>query len=258
MTFLEEPRLRGVAPGTLEFFELQRQIIQERPLMRGVYELWYRALLEDAASVAGDPAQGALLELGSGGSTLKELCPRVVTSDRVPGVAERVIDGRELPFADASLRAIFLTHVFHHLPDVERFLAEAERALVPGGVVAMIDVPHTPLAKFFFTHFHPEPYDDTAREWAFDQADAMMDANQALTWIVFFRDRERFERRFPSLEVGCPRFLPWLGYLLSGGVTRRKLLPDFAAPLVRALDRLLSPLGPLLALHWHLTLRKRS
>ena len=124
-----------------------------------------------------------------------------------------------------SLRALFLTHVFHHIPDVERFLREAERVLVPGGVIAMIEVPHTPLARFFFRHFHPEPYDDRAATWAFDQSDAMLDSNQALSWIVFFRDRERFERLFPGLGVDPPGFLPWLGYLVSGGVTRRNLVP---------------------------------
>ena len=168
-----------------------------------------------------------------------------------------MIDGRELPFPDASLRALFLTHVFHHIPDVERFLREAERVLVPGGVIAMIEVPHTPLARFFFRHFHPEPYDDRAAAWAFDQSDAMLDSNQALSWIVFFRDRERFERLFPGLSVDPPRFLPWLGYLASGGVTRRNLVPDFLVPVFRALDRLLRPLDPWLALHWHLTVRKR-
>jgi SAM-dependent methyltransferase len=168
-----------------------------------------------------------------------------------------VLDGRELPFPDASLRALFLTHVYHHIPDVERFLREAERVLVPGGVIAMIEVPHTPFARFFFRRFHPEPYDDRASTWAFDQSDAMLDSNQALSWIVFFRDRERFERLFPGLVVEPPSYLPWLGYLVSGGVTRRNLVPDWLVPGFRALDRLLRPLDPWMALHWHLAVRKR-
>jgi hypothetical protein len=85
----------------------------------------------------------------------------------------------------------------------------------------------------------------------------MLDSNQALSWIVFFRDRERFERLFPSLRIDPPRFLPWLGYLASGGVTRRNLVPGFLLPVLRALDVLLRPLDPWMALHWHLTLRKR-
>jgi SAM-dependent methyltransferase len=256
MAFLGEPRLRGVEPGSKRFFDLQRDIIRERPLMREVYAQWYARLLEDERSVPPE-CEGDLLELGSGGSILKDLCPRVVTSDLLAGVADRVIDGRELPFPDASLRAIFLTHVFHHIPDVDRFLAEARRTLVPGGVVSMIDVPHTPFARFFFRHFHPEPYDDRARGWSFDQSDSMLDANQALTWIVFVRDRERLHQRHPDLELERAEYLPWLSYLVSGGVTRRNLVPDRLVPLVRAADRWLAPTEPLMALHWHLTLRKR-
>ena len=97
MAWLEEPRLRGAVPGTPGFFEIQRQIIVERPLLRGIYEQWHRALLEDEASVPGRPDEGALVELGSGGSLLRQSCPRVITSDLVEGVADRVIDGSLRP-----------------------------------------------------------------------------------------------------------------------------------------------------------------
>jgi hypothetical protein len=205
MAFLEEPLLRGVPPGSLRFFELQRRIIQERPLMRAVYERWYHLLLEDESTVPGDPGAGELLELGSGGSTLKQLCPRVVTSDVEAGVAELTIDGRELPFADGT-----------------------------------------------------QPYDDAMPGWRFDQTDAMRDANQALTWIVFERDRELFRRRFPRLTLERTDWLPWFSYVLSGGVTRRNLVPAPLVPWVGAADRLLSPLDRWMALHWHLRVRKRE
>jgi len=143
-------------------------------------------LLADVRSV---PAQGAVVELGSGGSYLKELEPTVITSDVSAGIAEQVIDARSLPFADQSIRALLLTHVFHHIPDVDAFFREAQRTLVPGGVISMIEVAHTPFAKFFFRNFHHEPYDDTRGDWRFEQGDSMMDSNQALSWIVFVRDR---------------------------------------------------------------------
>lgn len=255
MGLLEEPRLRGVPPGTPRFFEIQRSLIQQRPLLREIYELWYQRQLEDERTVPGDP-QGPILELGSGGSFLAQRCPRVIPSDVEPGIVERVIDARALPFADASLRAICLSHVFHHIPDVEAFLDEARRTLVPGGVIAIIDIPHTPFARFFFDRFHPEDYDDTAPDWPFAQGDSMRDANQALSWIVFFRDRARFERRFPELRVEVVEWLPWLSYLVSGGVTKRNLVPGWLAPWLRRADRLLAPLDPWMALHWHLRIRK--
>lgn len=122
-----------------------------------------------------------ILELGSGGSFLREVRPSVITSDITPGAAELAIDGRYLPFADGSLRAILLTHVFHHIPDVALFLQEAARVLAPGGVISMVDETHTPFARFFFGRFHPEPYDDRTRTWSFPAGHTMLDSNQALT-----------------------------------------------------------------------------
>jgi SAM-dependent methyltransferase len=254
--FLQEPRFVGVSESSPEWFEIQRDVIRSRPLMSRCYALWYRQLLQDVERVP--PGPGHLLELGSGGSFLKDHCPGLITSDVVAGFAERVIDARELPFEDASVRGIFLTHAFHHIPDVERFLREAVRVLVPGGVIAMIEVAHTPFARFFFDRFHPEPYDDGAETWTFDQADAMMDSNQALSWIVFERDRARFESLFPELEILASNTLPWFSYLASGGVTRRNLVPAWLAPAIGGLDRLLAPLDPLMSLHWHLAVQKRA
>jgi len=201
---------------------------------------------------------GETLELGSGGSLLSEHVPGLITSDVVEGVAQRVIDGRALPFADGSLQAIFMTHTFHHIPDVSRFLKEADRVLKPGGYVAMVEVAHTPFARFFFDKFHPEPYDDQPANWDFTQADSMMDSNQALSWMVFVRDLEKYRRDFPRLTVESTGWLPWLTYLLAGGVTMRNLIPSFVVPLLIGLEWLARPLRPLAALHWLLILRKTS
>ncbi len=253
--FLAEPSLAGLAVGSPEFFARQKELILERPLLKACYDDWYARLLADAGSVT---KPGLLLELGSGGSCLKDLEPAFITSDVIPDVAERVIDACELPFPDESLRAIVLTHVLHHVPDVERFFREAVRTLVPGGVITMIEVAHTPFARFFFDRFHPEPYDDSRTDWAFGQQDSMMDSNQALSWMIFVRDREKFEGRFPELEIECLRFTRWFTYLLSGGVTKKDIIPRFMVPLLEGVETLLAPLRPLLALHWHIRVRRKA
>ena len=107
---------------------------------------------------------------------LKDLESSVITSDVVAGVAKQVVDGRALPFQDRSIRALLLTHVLHHIPDVNAFLREADRTLAPGGVISMIEVAHTPFARFFFRNFHPEPYRDDVREWAFAPPAAVRDS----------------------------------------------------------------------------------
>jgi SAM-dependent methyltransferase len=254
LSCLKEPSLEGLNPGSLEFFAAQKALILGRPLLKRNYDDWYRRLLEDARSA---PASGVILELGSGGSYLKSLEPGIVTSDVGPNVADRVIDARKLPFADESLRALLLTHVFHHIPDVDAFFKEAQRTLIPGGVISMIEVAHTPFARFFFRNFHHEPYNDACQEWSFAQRDSMMDSNQALSWMVFVRDRSLFERQYPGLIIEKLAFMPWLTYLLSGGVTARYLIPRFMNGLFVGADRLLQPLEPAFSLHWHICVRKR-
>lgn len=250
---LSEPSLKTLPVGSPEFFSRQKDLIRSRPLLLHCYHDWYRRILADCASA---PADGSLLELGSGGSLLQEEEPAFITSDVVDDVADRVIDARQLPFPDSSLRGIALTHVLHHIPEVEKFFQEAVRTLKPGGVITMIEVAHTPFARFFFSNFHPEPYDDSRPDWGFSQEHSMMDSNQALSWLVFVRERERFHREFPELVIEHTAFTPWLSYLLSGGVTKKYLIPRFLDPLIHLAETLLTPLRPLLALHWHIRIRR--
>jgi SAM-dependent methyltransferase len=253
--WLKEPALEGLQPGSSEFFAVQKALILGRPLLKRCYDDWYERLLNDARSV---PVPGALVELGSGGSYLKALEPSVVTSDVSAGIAEQVIDARDLPFPDQSIRAVLLTHVFHHIPDVDAFFREAQRALVPGGVISMIEVAHTPFARFFFRNFHHEPYDDQQADWRFDQGDSMMDSNQALSWLVFKRDRGVFEKRYPGLRVEALELMPWFTYFVSGGVTMRYMIPKAMNPLLEGIERMLAPAASLFSLYWHIRVRKKK
>ncbi len=253
--WLTHHRLRNAEMGSAAWFDAQRALIHEKPLIRRCYDLWYRRLLADCDSV---PAAGAIVELGSGSGYLKEVRPGVITSDVIPGIAQIVFDGRRLPFRSGSLRALLLTHVFHHIPDVRLFLEEAQRVLVPGGVISMVEVTHTPFGRLFFSRVHPEPYDDRTAEWSFPEGHSILDSNQALSWIVFSRDRATFERQFPALRIERREYLPWLSYLLSGGVNLRTFVPRFTAPVFAALDTVLRPLDAVFAIHWHLCIRKQA
>jgi SAM-dependent methyltransferase len=250
---LKETSLANYKVGSREYFAAQKQLILNRPLLKWCYDKWYDHLLADAHSV---PGRGVLLELGSGGSYLKDLEPSVITSDVVDGVADQVVDGRSLPFPDNSIQALFLTHVLHHIPDVNAFFNEAARALMPGGVISMIEVAHTPFAQFFFSCFHPEPYRDELDEWSFAQTDSMMDSNQALSWMVFVRDREKFEKLHPNLKIECFSYLPWFSYLVAGGVTGRCLVPRALNWVPTFTESLVKPMSGAFSLHWHIRVRK--
>lgn len=186
------------------------------------------------------PPVGTVLEIGSGAGFAKEVVPGLVTSDFLPypGV-DRVVDACNMPFAHASLRAIFLLNTFHHIPDVGRFLEEAERCLVPGGRLFIID--HHPgiLGYPIYRFFHHEPFAPKASSWEFASRGPLSGANVALAWIVFQRDRERFERRFPGLRL--LRYEPTspLVYWLAGGLKRWTLLPARGLPCVKWVEKVL-------------------
>jgi SAM-dependent methyltransferase len=222
--------------------EALRRQIRSKPAL----ERWYlECYAKQAACVARCPREGAVLELGSGAGFLKEVLPDVVTSDVLPyaGV-EQVVDAARLPFADASLRAILMLNVLHHLPDTEAFFREAERCLVPGGRIFIVDQYLGWISTPVLRYLHHEPCDPGASRWGFDSSGPLSGANGALAWIVFERDRALFEQRFPRLRIEACRPHSPLRYFLAGGLKRWSLLPGVAFPLASALDAALARWSP--------------
>lgn len=200
--------------------------------LRRLYQHWYRLIIDALPAVPGD-----VLELGSGGGFLAELIPDLRTSDvmALPGV-EMQVDARSIPFPDNSLRAIVGTNVLHHVPQIERFLSEAERTLVAGGRLVFVEPWPTPLSRLVYRHLHHEPFDET-RDWSIPPGGPLTAANGALPWIVLQRDRTRFLREFPSLRVlGRSTLMP-VSYLASGGVERQWPLPGWMFGLLRTIER---------------------
>lgn len=220
---------------------LRRRIRSKRALER-----WYReCYAKFAACVARCPAQGTVLELGSGAGFLKEVLPEVVTSDVLPYAGiDRVVDAARLPFAAGSLRAILLLNVLHHMPDVEAFFREALRCLVPGGRIFLVDQQLGWISTPILRHLHHEPCDPHAERWSFASSGPLSGANGALAWIVFLRDRALFERRFPQLRIAALRPHSPLRYFLAGGLKGWSLLPGAAFPLASALDAALVRASP--------------
>jgi SAM-dependent methyltransferase len=216
--------------------DLRRGIIDNNRFLRRVYHEWYQLL-----SAAIPPGPGKVLELGSGAGFLSEYVPEVITSDvfGCQGI-HAVLDGRQLPFASASLRAIIMIDVLHHIPEIRPFLREAERCLVPGGAVVMIEPWVSTWSRFIYGRLHHEPFDPDVRDWSFPSRGPLSGANGALPWIVFERDRAAFDREFPNLRIaGIQPMMPFR-YLVSGGVSMRQLMPEAAFPVWTRVDRLLS------------------
>ena len=217
-------------------------LLQRKTFLRRYYREIYRKYKECLERA---PARGAAVELGSGGGFVKEVITEMITSDILPydGV-DRVIDATCMPFDNESVRAIFLTNVFHHIPDVELFLREACRCLVPGGRMLIVDQHPGWLSTPIYTMLHHEPFRMDAADWKFDSTGPLSGANGALAWIVFRRDRARFQAIFQKLELVRYETHTPLRYWLSGGLKSWSLLPGWAFGLATALDNLMVRLVP--------------
>jgi SAM-dependent methyltransferase len=222
-------------PGTTA---ARRDRLRRGGYLRRLYSHWYRLLLREIPNVPGE-----VLELGSGGGFFEEFLPGLRTSDvmHVPGV-ELVVDARSLPFPDGSLRAIVGTNVLHHVPDIERFLGEAQRTLTEGGRLVFIEPWPTALSRPIYRHLHHEPFDE-GRDWSIPDGGPLTAANGALPSIIFHRDRDLFERTFPNLRVAACQPMMALSYLLSGGIGRTWPLPGMLFDVAELLERPLHRLG---------------
>lgn len=254
---LAHPLTRGLDPDDPRTTELRRKIIKEKAFLRKLYEEWYRALI--AAIPAAEACPGKILELGSGGGFLREMLPECLSSEVFPcaGV-DMTLDARKLPFADNSLRAIVMVDVFHHIPDVATFLSEAQRALSPGGVIAMLEPWNTAWSCFVYRRLHSEPFIPEATDWAFPETGPLSGANGALPWIVFERDRKKFVKDFPGLKLKSITLGYPFSYLFSGGVSLRASLPGAFFPAFRAFERLLKPAEDKLAMFAFIVLQREE
>jgi SAM-dependent methyltransferase len=202
--------------------EIRRTIVT-KPGLRLFYLEIYRKYRECMNRC---PTEGRALELGSGGGFVKEVIPEIITSDLVPyeGI-DRLVDATHLPFLDRSLRIICMLNVFHHIPDVARFFEEAQRCLVPGGKIFIHDQHLGWISGPILRHFHHEPCRSNASDWSFQSSGPVSGANGALAWIVFKRDLDHFQARFPGLKL--EKYLPHspLRYWLAGGLRPWSLIP---------------------------------
>ncbi|MCP4606678.1 MAG: class I SAM-dependent methyltransferase [Proteobacteria bacterium] len=235
---LGDPAAKGIDLDSKEATELHARLIREKVFLKKLYQRYYR----EFQMVHEDSPPGLRLEIGAGGGFLKELIPRVVTFDIRPAAdVDATASAMKMPLEDESVGAIFMLNVLHHLSDADLFFSEATRVLCPGGRAVFIEPYVSPFSNLVYKNLHHEPFNPKSPNWALTTSGPMSSANGALPWIIFVRDRARFEAEFPELEI-C-RVTPHtvLLYLLSGGVSMRCLLPSAAFEPLAGLEQLLGP-----------------
>ncbi len=225
---------------------------KQKKLLRLIYQDWY-------AKISRDLKPGKTLELGSGIGNFKKFKPRIISSDIVPCEwLDKRIDAHHLPFARSSLDNIVMIDVLHHLGQPLQFFSEAYRVLKPEGRVVLLEPFPSPVSLVIYKLFHPEPFifnDDVFSR----KADKKLpwESNQAIPYLLFFKKVDRFKRLFQNkFQLAKREKFSLLLYPLSGGFENKQLIPDWAYPLVKLIEKLLGPLNGLLAFRCYIVLQK--
>ena len=203
---------------------------------------------------------GASIEIGAGSYPMSIKCKEIISSDIVYSKnLNLVFDAQKMPFRNNSLRGIFFQNTFHHIENPNQFFLEANRVLKRGGGIIIIDPYYNFVSKVLYKLItKDELFDMECSDWHQKMYGPMKGANQALSYIVFERDKRKFMKKYPKLEIIHTFPLNnYLRYFSSGGVNFYQLLPDFLINFLKFIEKTLSPFTKFFAIHHLVVIRKK-
>lgn len=226
--------------------------VKRHGFVRNAYKNFYDIFL----STRNFP-EGILIELGTGYGFLKEYSKRKIIRSDVNSDfnIDIKLSAQKLPFKDDSVSAFFMLGVLHHIKDAEMLFEDVLRTLKPQGRLVMIEPFNSPLARLFYRMLHSEPFKPDAN-WRIEGDNPLSDANLALPWIIFFRDRDKFKSEFPQLKINRMQLHNPLTFQLSGAGAFNTLIPEFLYRPIRCFEELLQPFYKFLAMWVTIELEK--
>lgn len=257
LDLLRDPSLKNIDVDGQDRLVLHGRMLEHKRMLREVFTEFHH--LFRRLDIKFLTAKGIEVELGAGIAPIRDSYPDVLATDVVyASHLDRDLNAEAMALEDGSVRVFYGQNCFHHFPHPDLFFKELERVLPPGGGAILLEPYYGPFATFLFKRlFRTEGFDKAYPSWETPSTGPMNGANQALSYIVFVRDRQEFERKYPALKiVHQERAGNYLKYLLSGGLNFRQLCPDALSSLIGWIEYILSPLNRLLSLHHVIVLRK--
>jgi len=256
---LRDPLINRMDNDSVDRFLLHGKILKRKRMLREVFEEFHHLFYGFRKRFL--VSTGVSIELGSGVAPMRDSYPDVIATDIVsgPGI-DRVLNAESMDLESNTVSVFIGQNCFHHFPSPERFFSEIDRVLCLGGGVILLEPYYGPVARWVYKRlFRTEGFDPVFPSWETPSTGPMNGANQALSYIVFVRDRKEFERRHPSLKIVHQEFCGnYLRYLFSGGLNFRQMFPERFVFVLRFVEWFLSPFNRWLALHHVIVLRKES
>ena len=255
--FFELDNIANVDIDSKDRINLHREIIKSKPIMLEVFteihDLFYNLDQRYFDN------EGQRIELGAGAFPIKETHNEVISSDILDGTQiDIVLDAMNMNLKSNSIRSFYAQNVFHHFPDPRKFFSEASRVLKKGGGIILLDPFYGLMSSAIYPFISPnEDFDKNQKEWKGTHTGPMRGANQALTYLIFKRDKKIFEKEYPEFEIVYHSAVKnYVRYFLSGGLNFRQLVPNFMNKPLKALEYILMPLAGVLALHHVIVIKK--
>lgn len=251
MSFLKLNDTKHFELDSIERTIAHGKVIQNKRFLKLIYTEWYNKI----KLLSKYNSTGKFVELGSGAGFIKDVMPNIITSDVlcIPKV-DKVIFANSIPFKDNSLDSLILIDVLHHLHNVRSFFHEANRTLKKDGLIVMSEPWNSLWSRFIYQNFHHEPFEPNG-SWEIDGERPLSAANGALAWIIFERDRLKFESEFPNLSIELIKLHTPLRYLLSGGVSMKQLVPNFSFSFFTKIDEAFA--SKLFSMFAYIVIRKK-
>ena len=277
-----------IAQHNLEI-HANRAAWERKPALRRIY----RAFYDEIAAALPRDVPGLTVELGSGMGNIKEVLPDCITTDIFPNPwLDRVENAYALNFPDHSVARLILFDVWHHLQYPGAALREFRRVLAPGGAVVLFEPAMGLLGRAVYGLFHHEPlglgqpiawdippnFDPTQQTYYAAQGNCWRLVRSTLSLPAVSLSnpsKGRSALNSPAVNPSNPsknplpaalagwqiprvQYYPALPYLLSGGFRGPQLFPDFALPILQALDKILRPFPTLTAARMLVVLRPQN
>jgi hypothetical protein len=204
-------------------FVLHREMILEKSLLREIYKRTYEKIFTKINNSSG------IVEIGAGAVSANDFGFNSIATDIVMNpYVKFALDAQKMNLGNNSIPGFIMINTLHHMPDCELFFREADRTLISGGKIILVE-PYISLVSYFIYKFlHHEPC-YSSKSWRIKnyQGGRLTDANQMIPYLVFIRDRKIFSEKFPSLEIEEVKYFNFLSYIMSGGLSHRQLIPRF-------------------------------
>lgn len=228
-----------------------RKTIERKIFLKNVYKDFYSRVIPQ------NIPNGPIVEIGSGAGFLKEINPKIVATDVVKDKnIDKVFHAEKIPFKNKSIAAFLMINVFHHIKNPKKAIEEMQRCLKNKGKIIMVEPYPSPFGKFIYKYLHRENCNLRAG-WKIKGKGRMSDANSALPWIIFIRDRNKFKKRFPKLTISKIDLHTPFSYLISGGLTKIQFLPNSMYRNVKKSEQKLKNLFPLIAMFMTVEIAKQ-